>query len=405
MKDEVLTPVTSVHRSFSLFTLQAGQGLSAIGSGIYQIALAWEVVRLTKSALLVGTILIAAMIPTLIISFFGSTIGDLLPKRRILIACDSFSTVISLVWGISLLSHTPNMMELYGFAILIGSTQAFFIPAYRPLLAELSKQEQISRSMTIYLLVTRFTGVIAPALGGILISHYSFALVVILNSVSYALALCSNLFIPIQITPMQRSSSPSLWKEIVEGWSYFVKQRPIFWNVILIAVANLAAVSLDVNLPKFIQLERLWTASTYGTVLSCYGIGSMFAFAFLLVRSLQRHRGLFFLLTMLLGGSTFLLIPVCPYVWQVGLILGVMGLAFGFTGAIGITLNMELADVKYRSRVIGMTVLATALQPLGIGLCGAMGDKFGNSLVFSAAGIIIMLVAAFGFTSSLRITQ
>ena len=67
------------HRNFRLFF--GGQTISLVGTWMTRIATAWLVYRLTKSALLLGTVSFVGQIPTFIFAPLAGVLVDRLDRR------------------------------------------------------------------------------------------------------------------------------------------------------------------------------------------------------------------------------------------------------------------------------------------------------------------------------------
>src|SRR5216684_2507407 len=82
-------PMMRVFRRQAFMLLWAGQVVSTIGDGIFRIALVWAVLLTTGSALAMGTVFFASMVPTLLFTLFGGVVADRLPRRLILLCSDA----------------------------------------------------------------------------------------------------------------------------------------------------------------------------------------------------------------------------------------------------------------------------------------------------------------------------
>src|SRR5215467_10269545 len=82
-------------RNFRLFF--SGQSISLIGTWMTRIATAWLVYRLTKSALLLGTVSFAGQIPTFLVAPFAGVWVDRLDRRQVLVWTQVLSMVQSLL--------------------------------------------------------------------------------------------------------------------------------------------------------------------------------------------------------------------------------------------------------------------------------------------------------------------
>src|SRR5215831_14060594 len=84
-------------RDFVLVWL--GQGISQIGDRCTEIALVWLIVGLTGSSLLLGSVLIAIYIPTLLLLLFGGFLADRASRRGIILLCDALRAVVIAVFA------------------------------------------------------------------------------------------------------------------------------------------------------------------------------------------------------------------------------------------------------------------------------------------------------------------
>ncbi len=73
-------------RPYAMFWL--GQTISNLGDGIFNIALAWQVLLMTQSGTAMGVVLIASMIPRLVFVLIGEVAADRLPRRMIILWSD-----------------------------------------------------------------------------------------------------------------------------------------------------------------------------------------------------------------------------------------------------------------------------------------------------------------------------
>src|SRR5919204_1293175 len=86
LRDRLSGPLRQVctNRDFLLFT--AGMFVSATGLWVQQVAVGWLVIETTGSALALGTVGFARMIPVLVLSFPAGALADRFDRRRLLLA-------------------------------------------------------------------------------------------------------------------------------------------------------------------------------------------------------------------------------------------------------------------------------------------------------------------------------
>ena len=114
-------------RAFALMWI--GQSISSLGNGAFSTALAWQVVVLTHSATLMGIILVAQVLPSLVFLLIGGIAADRFPRRLLLFWSDAGRGVVVLLIGTaklvtptaSVASHRVSTHFWYCWSLLWSS--------------------------------------------------------------------------------------------------------------------------------------------------------------------------------------------------------------------------------------------------------------------------------------------
>ena len=106
-----------------------GQGISQIGDRSTEFALVWLIVGLTGSSLLLGSVLIAIYIPTLLLLLFGGFLADRSNRRGIILLCDALRAVVIAVFAALVDSQCSSLQQIFILAVIYGLVGAFFGPA------------------------------------------------------------------------------------------------------------------------------------------------------------------------------------------------------------------------------------------------------------------------------------
>ncbi|MGH0595750.1 MFS transporter [Bacillus pretiosus] len=376
-----------------------GQGVSTLGTGVYATALAWEIIRVTGSALSMGLVLFISMIPKVIVSIYAGAFGDRFSKKKILLYADFVRAFLSIIWGITLFFHQLTIYEVYIFTLIFGIVSAFFSPVYSSIIPDLIKDSKISKAVATNSLVFNISNVCALAIGGVLISFFTFKIIIILNGLTFGIACIMNVLLPkTGVIPIKKKS---IILDIKEGIRYFFQEKVLFWSVFLITLANIAVVSYQVNLAKYIQVYREWGAPTYGFILSVYTIGSIISFFTFSLITLRKYKGIIYITCLLIGGILFSFIPYTRAPWVLASVFFFIGASFSITSVISTTILYEYTNEIYRGRVFGIASLASLLNPIGFLVWGAVGDLTNNYIVFISASVIIISVSIIGYFTQL----
>src|SRR4030088_3488401 len=83
------------HRNFQLFF--AGQLISLTGTWMQSVAQAWLVYRMTKSALLLGSVGFASQIPVFLFAPIGGITADRFNRHRVVIGTQITSMILAFI--------------------------------------------------------------------------------------------------------------------------------------------------------------------------------------------------------------------------------------------------------------------------------------------------------------------
>lgn len=411
-------------RKFAL--LWSGQVISAIGDGMYRIALAREVFLLTKSAAWMGFVLFFYLLPYACLSLYGGVIADRLKRHRslILVGSDSSRAIIVALIAVLIWLHNIQLWHLLVLACVFGIADAFFQPAYRSLRPQVVDRDIYQQANAATSLGLNLSSILGPLLGALAIALVGIASVFALDAVSFVVSVCSLLALnqvfssfsssenageedPADSLSTQRKPIHRLALEIGEGFRY-IFQYPFLWVSILIAsLGNIFYWgSVTVILPKLVY-------GTYGAgnwllslLLAANAAGALFVSLYLMHHI--PHPGkrgvlMYYWLAVCSIGFLLLGLPlahnIAPYVLTFGLACSGVGL----TGAIIMweTLVQEQVPEDLMGRVMSVDEFGSALAvPAGVALLGLSADYLGPATIFLIIGVLWL--AMIGSALSMR---
>jgi len=119
------------------------------------------------------------------------------------------------------------------------------------------------------------------------------------------------------------------------------------------------------------------------------------------VYKIKKFRGYIYLTSLCVAGllytTVFFVKTLLLYI-----IFFLVGSLFTITSYISTLILYELSLEEYRSMVLGIASISTFLSPVGFLVWGVVGDVMKSSSAIGLAGCIIMLIALFGFTTSIK---
>ncbi|AQT86532.1 putative MFS-type transporter [Paenibacillus larvae subsp. larvae] len=385
-----------------VFYLWVGQGISSIGSMVYNIALAWYVMKQTGSPLVMGTVLLVGMVPKIVLSIIAGIVGDKVSKKKFLIIVDLLRFTLTTAWGISLIGRAFNLVEVYIFTFLLSMVDAVFNPVYGALIPELIKKDNVTRTASINQMVFRTVTILAPSVAGFAIMLLNFSQFVLFNGITFLVGALFTSLLRINAKLIVKIKKSNLFSDLKNGLVYFWGHKLLFWSVFLITLANIAVVSYNVNLVNLIQNELQFSSNDYGVVLTFYSLGSFLGTMTLGMIKLKSRRGYVYIVSLLLGGLFYICIPFIQGIIFLCLIFFFIGFVFAITSTISTAILFAVPSEEFRSRVLGIASISSLLSPLGFLIWGAIGSYVSSAAALCLAGGIILIVGFIGFRTPIR---
>lgn len=149
--------------------LSIGSFVTSLGTQMLNVAVGWELYERTSSALALGYVGLAQVLPVMLLAFPGGHAADRYDRRRIVLLTQLLLASGSL--GLALVSYLrAPLLLFYGCLSLLGIAAAFSGPARSSLLPQTVPEAAFSNAATWSSSSGQLASVIGPALGGLLIA-------------------------------------------------------------------------------------------------------------------------------------------------------------------------------------------------------------------------------------------
>src|SRR6266567_1822091 len=149
--------------------LLIGIFIAGLGERMIDVAIGWELYERTGSALVLGGVGLALVIPVILLSLPAGHIIDRFNRKYIVILSQIVLALVSL--GLTALSFTHGSLVLiYGCLVLYGCAAAFNNPAASTLVPQVVEENAFENAATWDSSVGQLASVFGPALGGLLIA-------------------------------------------------------------------------------------------------------------------------------------------------------------------------------------------------------------------------------------------
>jgi len=143
----------------------AGNMLAIVGMQMEMMALRYELYDRTNSALPLGLMGLAQVLPVLALMLLAGHVADRFNRKIVLVS--ALSTTLCAALGLAAVSHWQGpIVAVYGCLAINGVGRAFLQPAKQSLLPQLTRPENFSNAVTWGSGVFHLGSVIGPALAG-----------------------------------------------------------------------------------------------------------------------------------------------------------------------------------------------------------------------------------------------
>jgi MFS family permease len=216
-------------RDFRLFF--GGLLASSLGSALTTVAIPFQVYDLTHSSLQVGLVSLAQLIPLILGSLIGGTVGDVVDRRTLIAgtAVASGATAAGLL--ANALSPHPSLLVLYLVSALAAGLTGFASPARNAAIPMLVPPRLLIAAYSYNQMVFQLAVIVGPLVAGALIASVGIAWTYGLDAASFILMLSAALAMK-PLPPEGIGQRPGL-RSILDGFT-FLKGRQVLQGVYLI---------------------------------------------------------------------------------------------------------------------------------------------------------------------------
>ena len=150
----------SVMRNRNYALMFWGQLISAAGTQMQIVAVAWQVYLLTHSPVALGLIGLVQAIPRLIFSLVGGVLADVFDRRKMLLIIEITLATTSAVLALCTIFHLINIFIIYAVVLVAASVSAFEFPTRQAIIPTLVPREQMADAMSLSMVMMQLTFII-----------------------------------------------------------------------------------------------------------------------------------------------------------------------------------------------------------------------------------------------------
>ncbi len=370
--------------------------VNKIGNMLYDYGNSvWLASMGTIGQTVLGMYQISELVTSILVNPFGGVISDRFSRRKILMVTDLVCGILCL--AISFIRNDSWMIgALIGANIVQAIAFAFSRPANKAIITELVEKNELVLYNSRLELVMQVVSVSSPVLSFLVLQFASLRITLVLDALSFFLA-----FGLVALLPKKEEKTLGekkltfrvIFSDIKEGVHYIVKQKEIFFLLVMASSVNFFFAAFNYLLPFSNQLYGVQGA--YATILTMGAIGSIVG-ALLASKIKASMEMLLFLLALTGLGVMIMGLTLPSYLTFSGnfvceLFMTMFNIHF-------FTQVQTKVEGEYLGRVLSsIYTLAILFMPIATGLMTWLPSVHLYSFLIIGLGVVILSFLALGY--------
>jgi MFS family permease len=398
--------------------LAAALVLSLTSSGLYLLAVVWQVIDLGGGPAALSLVSTGMAVGMLLTTLLGGALADRVPQRRILLAVAVAELVATSTAAALAMTGLLQLWHLAAASLLIGLAQGLYFPAYSALVPALLPADQLlaANGLEGFLrpLLMQAAG---PAAAGAIIATTSPGVALLATAVAALGAVLALLRLP--ATPLRRDLAAetaqaeaaggtarhpviAVLSDVRAGFAYMVATPWLLSTLLFASVLVLVVIGpLEVLTPFAIREQTGGGPAEHSLVLAAFGIAG--AVGSLVVASRRLPRRYLTVMIMLWGAGCVPLavFGVATQLWLIVVAAAVVGATFQGATVIWGTLLQRRVPPAMLGRVSSLDFFVSlAFMPLSMALAGPVSELIGVAATFLLAGLAPPVLAVIAIAAA-----
>ncbi|MEE8519284.1 MAG: MFS transporter [Dehalococcoidia bacterium] len=370
------------------------------GVWLQQVTLGWLAFDMTHSPLQVGLIIGVRSAPLLLAPLAG-VLADRFDRRKILLIDQTLVAVLVSLFAVDLYFEAQQVWHLYVFAVLFGLLWAVNNPVRQTLVANSVPREVLMNATALNSMAFNTMRTIGPAIGGFLIAFFGPAVNFFLQGALFFLVLGLLWQFRISYSTGDRglARERSVGRNLVDGFIYVLHDKTVLTTTLItftLALTTLSVVFTQLPVYAGVVLGDS-EGDQLGLLLMAMGFGGLIGVTLLARFSQFKRKGAQSLVAFIGAAATIVVLSQVTTLW---LAMAVLVVQQAFTQVV-MTTNLTIVQTvtadEMRGRVTGVYQMEIGVMTIGGAAGGAIASAWGVDVALLVAGVlgggIILLVA------------
>jgi len=379
------------HRSFRLYT--TGVFVVQTGFEMQNIALTWYLYRLTGSAMSLGLIGLARIVPIFLFALIAGHVSDTKSRRKVLFWGQLVVLMVAVLLGILSLLHLITPLIIYASIFISSTALTFTSPASQAFMPALVPKADYMNAVNINSIGYRAALVMGPALAGFIIAAWGVTTAIFINAVllSYFIIIIYK----IGSFPQQLLPATNRLNSIKEGIA-FVKSNPLIWSAMFLDFIATFFASGMTLMPVFAQDILKVGPQGLGILYAAPSVGGLVGgFLFSTQKKVRKQGEILIIAVIIYGLMTILFGLSTNYLFSI-ICMALVGAADMVSSVIRSTIRQMVTPDHLRGRMVSINMIFYLGGPqLGEVESGLMASVIGTPYTVVFGGIATVLATVF----------
>ncbi|SHM96575.1 MFS transporter [Cryptosporangium aurantiacum] len=378
-------------RNYRLFA--SGQIVSLTGTWMQTTAQDWLVLDLSNnSGTALGLVTALQFTPILLLTLWAGALADRLDKRKVLLTTQLVSMLLALGMGVLVVTGTAALWNVYVFALLLGTVNAFDTPARQSFISEMVGPDRLPNAVSLNSATFNSARLLGPAIGGLVIAGVGVGPAFLLNGASY-LAVLAGLFAmrPAELLTGRRVERAR--GQVKEGLRFVWGRKDILLVIAMMSVLGTLGMNFNLTLPLLAKVEFDVGPASFGLLSAAFAGGALIG-ALIGARRTKRPSARWVLSCAAAFGVLECTVAFMPNFGLAAAVLLFVGLAFiAHNNAANARVQLG-TPAHLRGRVMSLYMLVfLGGTPLGSLIIGPISERYGPRAGLLLGGSAVLIAA------------
>ncbi len=362
--------------SRNFFLLWQGQLVSVFGDAVYALALGFWVMAKTGSTALMGTLMAASTLPSVLISPFAGVIVDRVDRKKLMIATDAIRGLAVALLAFAAYRDALQIWMVFAAGIILSVGGAFFSPAVGSATPDLVPQSKLVSANSVMGMLNTGSNIVGSSAGGFLLQVLGAPFLFLFNGLSFIVSSILTIFI--KIPKIEKKTEQHFMADMRDGYKFIWHFKALRYLLFIAAGINfLFSIAMVLYLPLFQRTQSLG-AGKYGIAMA-FMTGGMFismAITSMLKIPSGKRMTIFITASFLMAGFftafgiTEVFVVMAAFMFGGGFCLAIVNVFVYST--VQLTVPQEI-----RGKVFALiTTVCMSLTPFAMAIGGALGEVF-----------------------------